>query len=55
MNKSQELDIMQMRAKIQVDELMKQHQALMYGEDPVILGEVTDNKDSEELFNDLEE
>ena len=56
MNKTQEFDIMQMRAKIQVDEIVKQHKNLMDGEEPELINDTKgDGKTSEELFESLEE
>lgn len=54
MNKSQAFDVMQMRAKIQVDEIMKQHDIVMNGQEPEL---IDDNKtgDIKELFDNLEE
>ena len=37
MNKSQELAVMKLRAKIKVEETMKQHQQAWHGKDPVIV------------------
>ena len=58
MNKSQEFDIMQMRAKLQVDKIIEQHQVTMYGKDPIILGEPKSNAkniDQPQIVNDGEE
>ncbi len=35
MNKSQELAVMQMKAKIKIEELLKQHDAAWNGEEPI--------------------
>ena len=40
MNKSQEFDIMMMRAKIQVDEIMKQHDNLMNGQEAKVVEDI---------------
>ena len=42
MNKSQEIAVMQMRAKIKVEELLKQHDIAWNGEDPVVVEEEED-------------
>jgi len=40
MNKSQELAVQQLRAKKNVQELLKQHQASWYGQEPKMIEDV---------------
>jgi len=40
MNKSQELAVMKLRAKIKTEETMKQHQQAWYGKEPEVIEEV---------------
>ena len=42
MNKSQELAVMLLRAKMNVQELLKQHQNSWYGQEPKVVKEVKD-------------
>lgn len=55
MNKSQKFDVMMMRAKIQVDEMMKQHDNLMNGKEAVLISDINKDDTPEELFESLEE
>ena len=43
MNKKQKLDVMILRAKIKVEESLKQHQQSWYGEEVEIVEEEEDN------------
>jgi len=40
MNKSQEMEVMVLRAEMKADEAMKQHQQSWYGEEPEIIENV---------------
>ena len=44
-NKSQELAIMRMKAKIRVQELRKQHDQAWNGQDPVVIDRVEEEED----------
>ena len=48
MNKSQELLVMQIRAKIKAQEALKQHQDAWYGQEPEIIKNVEKPKVEEE-------
>lgn len=45
MNKSQHLDVMKIRAKINTQELLKQHQIAWYGQEPKLIKDVKKEKE----------
>ena len=50
MNKSEELEAMVLRAEIEADETIKQHQIAWYGQEPVIVeGSKAQTRDSGEI------